>query len=75
MLNELQQRVARLMSGLPAADDFALAGGAALIVYGLVDRSTPDLDYVATGSDAVAGGGARAGDGAAARRTPGRPTS
>lgn len=55
MLNELQQRVARLMSGLPAADDFALAGGAALIVYGLVDRSTRDLDYFATGSDAVAG--------------------
>ena len=29
--------------------------GAALIVYGLVDRSTRDLDYFATGSDAVAG--------------------
>ena len=55
MLNELQRRVAGLMSGLPAADDFALAGGAALIVYGLVDRSTRDLDYFATGSDAVAG--------------------
>lgn len=40
MLNELQRRVAGLMSGLPAADDFALAGGAALIVHGLVDRST-----------------------------------
>lgn len=55
MLNELQQRVARLMSGLPAADDFALADGAALIVYGLVDRSTRDRDYFATDSDAVAG--------------------
>ena len=43
------------MSGLPAADDFALAGGAALIVHGLVDRSTRDLDYFATASDAVAG--------------------
>jgi hypothetical protein len=54
MLNELQRRVARLMAGLAEADDFALAGGAALIVYGIVDRSTRDLDYFATASDAVA---------------------
>jgi hypothetical protein len=55
MLNELQRRVARLMTGLTEADDFALAGGAALIVYGIVDRSTRDLDHFATASDAVAG--------------------
>jgi hypothetical protein len=55
MLNELQRRVARLMTGLIEAEDFALAGGAALIVHGIVDRSTRDLDDSATGSDAVAG--------------------
>lgn len=55
MLNELQRRVAHLMAGLVEAEDFALAGGAALIVHGIVDRSTRDLDYFATGSDAVAG--------------------
>lgn len=55
MLNELQRRVARAVAGLAEAEDFALAGGAALIVRGLVERTTRDLDYFATSSGAVAG--------------------
>lgn len=55
MLNGLQRRVARLVAGLAESEDFALAGGAALIVRGLVERTTRDLDYFATTSDAVAG--------------------
>jgi hypothetical protein len=55
MLNELQRRVARVVAGLAESEDFALAGGAALIVGGLVERTTRDLDYFATTSDAVVG--------------------
>ncbi len=54
MLSELQQRVAGIVAGLADADDFVLAGGAALILHGMVERSTRDLDYFATASDAVA---------------------
>ena len=53
MLTELQRRVARLMSGLVEAESFALAGGAALIVHGVVERATRDLDYFAMASEAV----------------------
>ena len=35
MLTTLQTRVARLVAELPEAEDFALAGGAALIVQGI----------------------------------------
>lgn len=52
MLSELQQRVARIVAGLADADDFVLAGGAALILHGMVERSTRDLDEFATASDA-----------------------
>jgi predicted nucleotidyltransferase component of viral defense system len=54
MLTELQRRVARLMSGLVEAESFALAGGAALVVHGIVERATRDLDYFATASEEVA---------------------
>lgn len=45
MLTSLQERVARIVGGLEEADEFALAGGAALIARGDIDRRTRDLDY------------------------------
>ena len=44
-LSELQERVARSFFALPESDGFALAGGAALVVQRLVDRTTRDLDF------------------------------
>lgn len=40
MLSSLQQQVAAIVSGLEEADGFALAGGAALIARGEVERRT-----------------------------------
>lgn len=45
VLSDLQQRVALIFSALPEAEPFVLAGGAALIVRGDVDRLTRDLDF------------------------------
>lgn len=45
MLTRDQVRVARVLDPLPESQDFACAGGAALIAHGLVQRSTVDLDY------------------------------
>lgn len=47
MLSDFQQRVARLFLGLPEAEHYALAGGAALVLRGIVDRDTKDLDFFA----------------------------
>ncbi|TVR32298.1 MAG: hypothetical protein EA388_12190 [Nitriliruptor sp.] len=43
MLTPLQQRLLDVIGQLPEAAGFALAGGAALIVRGTVDRKTNDL--------------------------------
>ncbi len=53
MLSPLQQRIAMIVAGLPEAEDFALAGGAALIVHGAIDRITRDLDFFGLEPDAV----------------------
>lgn len=45
MLSPLQEQVAKTIAGLEEAKDFALAGGAALIVRGDVRRHTRDLDF------------------------------
>lgn len=45
VLSDLQQRVARIFADLPEAESFVLAGGAALIARGDVDRLTRDLDF------------------------------
>lgn len=45
MLTPLQQRLLDAIGQLPEAAGFALAGGAALIVRGTVDRRTNDLDF------------------------------
>ncbi|HVC24446.1 MAG TPA: nucleotidyl transferase AbiEii/AbiGii toxin family protein, partial [Acidimicrobiales bacterium] len=53
MLSPLQERVARIVAGLAEAEGFALAGGAALIVRGDVDRRTRDLDFFGPSAVAV----------------------
>jgi hypothetical protein len=40
MLSRLQEQVAGIIAGLNEAEGFALAGGAALILRGVVRRST-----------------------------------
>jgi predicted nucleotidyltransferase component of viral defense system len=45
--------VASIIAGLAEADGFALAGGAALIARGEVQRQTRDLDFFGLTTDAV----------------------
>jgi hypothetical protein len=45
VLTPLQQRLLDIVSRLSEADGFALAGGAALILRGTVDRNTNALDF------------------------------
>lgn len=53
MLSPLQQRVAALVAGIEDASEFALAGGAALIVQGRISRQTRDLDFFGPAPAAV----------------------
>ena len=55
MLTPFQQDLARTISRLPEAEGFALAGGAALIIHGIIDRRTRDLDWFTTRADPVQG--------------------
>jgi hypothetical protein len=55
VLNQLQVRVAAVVRNLPEAQNFVLAGGAALIVRGDVNRLTRDLDFFAESAEAVDG--------------------
>jgi hypothetical protein len=52
-LSRLQAEVAHIVAQLPEARGFALAGGGALVVLGIVDRPTQDLDFFATAPEAV----------------------
>lgn len=45
LLTPLQERIAEIVNGLPEARGFALAGAGGLLVRGLIDRQTRDLDY------------------------------
>lgn len=54
MLTALQERILRIVADLPEAGGFALAGGAALIVHGIVERPTKDLDFFSTDGEDVA---------------------
>ncbi len=45
MLTPFQRQIAEVVAGLEAAEGFALAGGAALILRRDVDRRTQDLDF------------------------------
>jgi Nucleotidyl transferase AbiEii toxin, Type IV TA system len=53
VLTEFQETVAIVVSSATEDRGFALAGGAALIVHGLVDRHTRDLDFFAREPSAV----------------------
>jgi len=53
VLRALQERVARIVAGLGDAEGFDLAGGAALIVRGDVNRRPRDLDYFGASAAAV----------------------
>lgn len=53
MLSALQEEVAAIIANLAEARDFALAGGAALIARGDVDRQTEDLDFFGLSPDSV----------------------
>jgi hypothetical protein len=53
MLSPLQEEVAAVIASLAEAEDFALAGGAALILREQVDRRTRDLDFFGLSAAAV----------------------
>jgi len=53
VLSPLQEQVAKIVAGLDEAKDFALAGGAALIARGDVERHTRDLDFFGLDPSAV----------------------
>jgi hypothetical protein len=53
VLSPLQEQVAAIIAGLDEAKDFALAGGAALIARGEIERRTRDLDFFGLTGDAV----------------------
>lgn len=48
VLTPVQQQVATIVSRLPEADGFALAGAGALVLHGYIERETRDLDYFTT---------------------------
>lgn len=52
-LSDIQRRVASVVLALPEAAEFALAGGAALIFYEVIDRDTRDLDCFGPSSESV----------------------
>jgi len=45
LLTPLQVQIAEIVKELPESEGFALAGAGALLVHGLIDRATRDLDY------------------------------
>jgi predicted nucleotidyltransferase component of viral defense system len=53
VLTEFQKAILTNVSRVAEAEGFALAGGAALILQGLVDRHTRDLDFFAREPNAV----------------------
>jgi hypothetical protein len=53
VLSRLQRRVAEIIAGLEEAEGFALAGGAALIARGEIERPTRDLDFFGLSTEAV----------------------
>jgi hypothetical protein len=53
VLTPLQERVAAIVGSVLADQDFGLAGGAALISQGLVNRLTNDLDFFGASGDVI----------------------
>ena len=54
MLDRLQEQLRTVIDQLAEGKGFALAGGGALIVRGVVTRLTYDLDYFGTSQSEVA---------------------
>lgn len=54
LLTPLQVQVAEIIKRLPESEGFALAGAGALMVQGLIHRTTRDLDYFTTPGEAGA---------------------
>lgn len=48
VLTPVQQQVVTIVSRLPEADGFTLAGAGALVLHGYIERETRDLDYFTT---------------------------
>lgn len=53
MLSEFQREIIAIVVESTSHEQFALAGGAALIAKGLVDRRTQDVDFFAREPEAV----------------------
>ena len=53
MLTPLQLQIRQILASLPDTEDLALAGGGALIVQGIIDRETRDLDFFSTSPEVV----------------------
>ena len=53
MLTPLQRQIRQIVGSLPDSEDLALAGGGALIVHGIVDRETRDLDFFSNSPEEV----------------------
>lgn len=53
VLSPHQERVARIVTSLRAAEGFALAGGAALVIAEVVDRQAQDLDFFGATAERV----------------------
>ena len=53
MLSDFQREIIAIVVESTSHEQFALAGGAALIAKGLVDRRTQDLDFFAREAEAV----------------------
>lgn len=53
MLTPLQLQIRQIVASLPDTEDLALAGGGALIVHGIVDRETRDLDFFSNSPEEV----------------------
>jgi len=54
LLTPLQEQIAQLIGSVLEGSDFALAGGAAIISQGLVDRRTRDLDFFGSSAPVLA---------------------
>jgi hypothetical protein len=54
LLTPLQEKIAQIIGAALEGSDFALAGGAAIISQGLVDRRTRDLDFFGSSTSILA---------------------
>jgi hypothetical protein len=53
VLTPLQLQILQILASLPDTEDLALAGGGALIVQGIIDRETRDVDFFSNAPEEV----------------------